>query len=161
MRAIFSSSARASSRSRSSARISARCCRAGTGFPPVAESCSREGTLCHSIFSGLHELPHLVSLLASAIVEEPPALTRDGGMFRDGYYAPLDELRNAARAGKDWIAELQQREADATGIKSLKVRYTSVFGYFMEVTKSNLHLVPPTWHRKQTVATGSASSRRS
>jgi DNA mismatch repair protein MutS len=126
----------------------------GTGFPPVAESCSREGTLCHSIFSGLHELPHLVSLLASAIVEEPPALTRDGGMFRDGYHAPLDELRNAGRAGKDWIAELQQREADATGIKSLKVRYTSVFGYFMEVTKSNLHLVPPTWHRKQTVATG-------
>ena len=124
------------------------------GFPPVAEICEEAGSLCHSIFAGLHELPELVTQLASAIVDEPPPLTRDGGMFRDGFDPALDELRQAARAGKDWIAELQQREADATGIKSLKVRYTSVFGYFIEVTKSNLHLVPATWHRKQTVATG-------
>ncbi len=75
-------------------------------------------------------------------------------MFRDGYYAPLDELRAAAREGKDWIAQLQQRAIEDTGIKSLKVRYTSVFGYFIEVTKSNLGAVPPHWHRKQTVANG-------
>ncbi|MEY5011208.1 MAG: hypothetical protein RLZZ253_2347 [Verrucomicrobiota bacterium] len=106
------------------------------------------------LLSQLHELPGLFSLLSTAIVDEPPALIREGGMFRDGYYGPLDELRKAARDGKDWIAQLQQREIETTGIKSLKVRFTSVFGYFIEVTKSNLHLVPDTWQRKQTVATG-------
>src|SRR6185436_8976230 len=101
-----------------------------------------------------HDLPHIVELLAKAIVDEPPALTKEGGIFRDGWHAPLDELRSASRAGKDWIAQLQQRAIEETGIKSLKIRYTSVFGYFFEVTKSNLAAVPPTWHRKQTVATG-------
>ena len=110
--------------------------------------------LTPQILADLHPLPHLVELLAKAIVDEPPALTREGGMFRDGYYAPLDELRNAGREGKDWIAQLQQRAIEETGIKSLKVRFTSVFGYFIEVTKSNLGAVPPHWHRKQTVATG-------
>src|SRR6202012_1435270 len=109
---------------------------------------------CGSILLDLHPLPHIVELLSKAIVDEPPALTREGGMFRDGYFEGLDELRSAARDGKDWIAQLQQRAIDETGIKSLKVRYTSVFGYFIEVTKSNLHAVPQTWHRKQTVATG-------
>jgi DNA mismatch repair protein MutS len=126
--------------------------RAGT--PPVG--------LAVQIHADLHPLPHIVDLLAKAIVDEPPPLTRDGGMFRDGYYASLDELRNAGREGKDWIAQLQQRaieetgikSLEETGIKSLKVRYTSVFGYFIEVTKSNLGAVPPHWHRKQTVATG-------
>jgi len=113
---------------------------------PIRESLA--STLC----SELHEIPHLVELLTRAVVDEPPALTKEGGIFRDGYYPALDELRSAAREGKDWIAQLQQRAIDETGIKSLKVRYTSVFGYFIEVTKSNLHLVPETWHRKQTVA---------
>ena len=113
-----------------------------------------EDSLAAQIARDLHPLPHLVELLARAIVDEPPALTREGGMFRDGYHAPLDELRNAAREGKDWIAQLQQRAIEETGIKSLKVRFTSVFGYFIEVTKSNLAAVPPHWHRKQTVATG-------
>lgn len=111
-------------------------------------------SLAGEVLAGLQELPHLVELLAKAIVDEPPALTRDGGMFRDGYFAGLDELRAASRQGKDWIAQLQQRAIDETGIKSLKVRYTSVFGYFIEVTKSNLASVPESWHRKQTVATG-------
>lgn len=111
-------------------------------------------SLAGQIFSELHELPRVVELLSRAIVDEPPALTKEGGMFRDGYFAALDELRHAATEGKNWIAQLQQRAIEATGIKSLKIRYTSVFGYFIEVTKSNLHAVPPTWHRKQTVATG-------
>jgi DNA mismatch repair ATPase MutS len=68
---------------------------------------------------------------SGAIVDEPPIAIKEGGIFRDGYYAPLDELRNATRDGKNWIAQLQQREIEATGIKSLKVRYTSVFGYFI------------------------------
>jgi DNA mismatch repair protein MutS len=99
-------------------------------------------------------MPHIIELLAKAIVDEPPALTKEGGMICDGYSAALDELRTASRAGKDWIAQLQQRAIDETGIKSLKIRYTSVFGYFIEVTKSNLGAVPPTWHRKQTIANG-------
>ena len=118
------------------------------------EAEEEDTSLAWRILRDLHPLPHIVELLARAIVDEPPALTREGGMFRDGYHAPLDELRNAAREGKDWIAQLQQRAIEETGIKSLKVRFTSVFGYFIEVTKSNLAAVPPHWHRKQTVATG-------
>ena len=110
--------------------------------------------LALQLVANLEELPHLVGLLGKAIVDEPPAETREGGLFRDGYSPQLDELRAASREGKDWIAQLQQRAMAETGIKSLKIRYTSVFGYFIEVTKSNLHAVPATWHRKQTVATG-------
>ncbi|MEA3209200.1 MAG: mismatch repair protein MutS, partial [Chthoniobacter sp.] len=120
------------------------------GSPPLPPTAS----LRHIILGELHPLPHVVDLLAKALVDEPPALTREGGMFRDGYYAPLDELRAASTEGKQWIAELQQRAIDETGIKSLKVRFTSVFGYFIEVTKSNLGAVPTHWHRKQTVANG-------
>lgn len=120
----------------------------GAALPTSADS------LAAGIREDLHPLPHIIDLLGKALVDEPPALTREGGMFRDGYHAPLDELRNAAREGKDWIAQLQQKAIEETGIKSLKVRYTSVFGYFIEVTKSNLDAVPPNWHRKQTVATG-------
>jgi DNA mismatch repair protein MutS len=122
--------------------------------PPCSEEAGIHAPLIQQLLDGLHPLPHVVDLLAKAIVDEPPALTREGGMFRDGYHAPLDELRSASREGKNWIAELQQRAIDETGIKSLKVRYTSVFGYFIEVTKSNLGAVPASWHRKQTVANG-------
>ncbi|MGV3534081.1 MAG: DNA mismatch repair protein MutS [Chthoniobacteraceae bacterium] len=114
----------------------------------------RSDSLAAEILGELHELPHVVELLGRAIVDEPPALTKEGGMFRDGYSEALDELRSAGREGKDWIAQLQQRAIDETGIKSLKVRYTSVFGYFIEVTKTNVHLVPEGWTRKQTVANG-------
>jgi DNA mismatch repair protein MutS len=110
--------------------------------------------LLEEIGESLQELPGVVDLLAKALVDEPPVSTREGGIFRDGYFAALDELRSAGRDGKQWIAELQQKAAEQTGIKSLKVRFTSVFGYFIEVTRSNLHLVPEDWQRKQTVATG-------
>ena len=69
-------------------------------------------------------------------MEEPPATLRDGGLICDGYDPALDELRAATREGKDWIASLQEREITRTGIKSLKVRFTSVFGYFIEITRS-------------------------
>jgi DNA mismatch repair protein MutS len=125
---------------------------------PNPQSAIRNPQSPHSLaailLTQLHELPHIVELLTKAIVDEPPALSKEGGIFRDGWHVPLDELRSASRAGKDWIAQLQQRVIDETGIKSLKIRYTGVFGYFIEVTKSNLSLVPPTWHRKQTVANG-------
>jgi len=100
------------------------------------------------------EFTALVSLIQSAIADEPPASTKEGGMFRPGFSAALDELRAARGDGNDWIARLQQREIKATGIKSLKVRYTSVFGYFIEVTKSNLRSVPAHYVRKQTTVNG-------
>ena len=115
---------------------------------------SPSNSLAAILLPQLHPLPHLVELLTKALVDEPPATTKEGGMFRDGYHAPLDELRHGSRSGKDWIAQLQQSAIEETGIKSLKIRYTSVFGYFIEVTKSNLGAVPPSWIRKQTVANG-------
>jgi len=125
-----------------------------TGDLPVLPAESQASGLWCEMRRDLHDLPHLVELLAKSIVEEPPAVTKEGGMFRDGYHLPLDELRRASTDGKEWIAQLQQRAIEDTGIKSLKVRFTSVFGYFLEVTKSNLDKVPASWHRKQTVATG-------
>ncbi len=94
----------------------------------------------------------LVELLASALVDEPPPTTRDGGMIREGYNNDLDQLRRAGTEGRQWIAELQDREIARTGIKSLKIRYNSVFGYYLEITKSNLAAVPADYTRKQTTA---------
>src|SRR5207253_834797 len=102
----------------------------------------------------ISELPDLVALLARAIVDEPPLALKEGGMIRDGYDTALDELRVAMRGGKDWIAKLQQDEITRTGIQSLKVRFNSVFGYYIEVTKSNLDKVPAHYVRKQTIANG-------
>lgn len=97
-------------------------------------------------------LPELVDLLNRALHDEPPLAIKDGGMIREGYDAALDELRNATRDGKDWIAKLQQDEIERTGISSLKVRFNSVFGYYIEITKTHLDKVPPEYTRKQTVA---------
>jgi DNA mismatch repair protein MutS len=104
--------------------------------------------------SQISESPDLVELISRAIVDEPPLPIKEGGMIRDGFDAALDELRTAQRGGKDWIAKLQADEIASTGIASLKVRFNSVFGYYIEVTKSNLDKVPPHYHRKQTVANG-------
>jgi DNA mismatch repair protein MutS len=102
----------------------------------------------------LHALPELVDTLARAIVDEPPALVRDGEFIREGFDPALDELHAASREGKDWIAALQEKEIERTGIKSLKVRFTSVFGYFIEITKANLSSVPADYIRKQTTVNG-------
>jgi DNA mismatch repair protein MutS len=104
--------------------------------------------------SAIHEMPLLTEKLGKAVVDDPPFALKDGGIFRDGYDTNLDELRRASRDGKNWISHLQEREIAATGIKSLKVRYNSVFGYFIEVTKSNLANVPAHYTRKQTTAGG-------
>jgi DNA mismatch repair protein MutS len=102
----------------------------------------------------ISESPDLVELLLRAVVEEPPLAIKEGGMIRDGFDAALDELRNATRGGKDWIAKLQMDEIASTGISSLKVRFNSVFGYYIEVTKANLDKVPAHYIRKQTIANG-------
>jgi DNA mismatch repair protein MutS len=102
----------------------------------------------------LHDLPELVALLGRGVVDEPPLPVKEGGMIRDGFDPALDELRAASRDGKDWIARLQQQEIERTGIASLKVRFNSVFGYYIEVTKANLEKVPSDYIRKQTISNG-------
>ncbi len=102
----------------------------------------------------LDPLPDLTALIARAIADEPPTTLKEGDLIRDGYDSRLDELRAAGRDGKKWIAGLQRDEAERTGITSLKVRFNSVFGYFIEVTRSNLDKVPEHYIRKQTIANG-------
>src|SRR5207249_3750528 len=87
-------------------------------------------------------------------VDEPPLALKEGGIIRDGFDPNLDDLRRGSRDGKDWIAKLQQDEITRTGISSLKVRFNSVFGYYIEVTRSNLDKVPAHYIRKQTIANG-------
>lgn len=112
------------------------------------------GSLLAELSAALSPEPALVELIQRAIVDEPPAGLREGGVIRDGFHAELDDLRRAQREGQDWIARLQQQEIERTGIASLKIRYNSVFGYFVEVTRANLDRVPPDYIRKQTVAGG-------
>jgi DNA mismatch repair protein MutS len=125
----------------------------GIGFQPISDR-PQTGSLCRQLQSQIHEMPALADKLAIALVDDPPLALKEGGIFRDGYDADLDSLRQASREGKSWITRLQDREIAATGIKSLKVRYNSVFGYFIEVTKSNLANVPPHYTRKQTTVGG-------
>ena len=110
--------------------------------------------LSQKLQNDLREMPELADKLTRAVVNDPPLPLKEGGIFHDGYDADLDSLRQASREGKVWISQLQEREIAATGIKSLKVRYNSVFGYFIEVTKSNLASVPAHYTRKQTTVGG-------
>jgi DNA mismatch repair protein MutS len=121
-----------------------------------AQSVEHEPTppLLAELEAQVAEMPDLITLLGRAIVDEPPLTIKEGGLIRDGFDAALDELRSATRDGKDWIARLQQEEMAKTGIQSLKVRFNSVFGYYIEVTRSNLDKVPAHYVRKQTIANG-------
>jgi DNA mismatch repair protein MutS len=110
--------------------------------------------LIENLNSQICELPSLVETISRAIVDDPPLAIKEGGMIRDGFDPALDELRDAMRGGKDWIAKLQQQEIEKTGISSLKVRFNSVFGYYIEVTSANLAKVPVNYVRKQTIANG-------
>jgi DNA mismatch repair protein MutS len=112
------------------------------------------GRLLQRLHSEIREMPELAAKLGGAMVDEPPLPLKEGGIFRDGFDPDLDELRQASREGKTWIGELQEREIAGTGIKSLKVRFNSVFGYFIEITKSNLAGVPAHYTRKQTTVGG-------
>lgn len=126
--------------------------------PELIDESSRptlaETPLIDVLLSQISLMPALVELLATAIVEDPPLTVREGRMIRDGFSTELDELRSAARSGKDWIAKLQQDESARTGIPSLKVGFNSVFGYYIEVTKTHLAKVPVDYIRKQTIANG-------
>ena len=110
-----------------------------------------ETSLLRTLNETLDPLDQLAVLIESAIHPEPPVTLREGGLIRDGYSHQLDELRAITSRGKSWIAELQQMEREKTGVTSLKIGFNQVFGYYIEVTKSNLHLVPDDYIRKQTL----------
>ena len=121
-------------------------------IPPLKEILLPLLTDHSALVTSLHPLPDLTALLETALTEDPPANTKDGNIIRDGYSAPLDELRSAARGGKDWIARLQEDERKRTGIDSLKIKFNNVFGYFIEITTSQLAKVPADYTRKQTMS---------
>ncbi len=111
-------------------------------------------TLLKNLSAQLSESPDLVELIGRAIVDEPPLALKEGGLIREGFDDALDEIRRATTDGKNWIAKLQQDEIEKTGIASLKVRFNSVFGYYIEITRANLEKVPQNYIRKQTIANG-------
>ncbi|MBF0252989.1 MAG: DNA mismatch repair protein MutS [Candidatus Omnitrophica bacterium] len=96
----------------------------------------------------------VINMIDKCLIEEPPLMIKDGGIIKDGYDKELDELRKIAKGGKDWLLELQKKEIERTGINSLKVGYNRVFGYYIEVTKTNMNLVPDNYIRKQTLTSG-------
>lgn len=97
---------------------------------------------------------NVIAQIEAAIVDEPPLSTTEGGVIRPGYNAELDQVKDAANGGQQWIAEMEQRERRRSGINNLKVGYTKVFGYFIEVSNSNLNRVPDDYIRRQTLTTG-------
>lgn len=102
----------------------------------------------------LDTLEDLRELLDSSISEDAPRASKEGGIVRDGFNAEVDELRSALKGGRKWVVELEEKEREATGIRSLKIGFNKVFGYYIDVTKPNLHLVPDYFIRKQTTASG-------
>jgi DNA mismatch repair protein MutS len=113
-----------------------------------------QAPLLHSLLAELDDLTDLRDRIERTLLDEPPALARDGGFTRDGVDPELDELKSISRSGRQVIAEMEERERARTGIASLKVRFNRVFGYYIEITKTNLHNVPPDYQRKQTIAGG-------
>jgi DNA mismatch repair protein MutS len=113
-----------------------------------------QSPLIGSLLGELDDLADVRDDIASTIADEPPALARDGGAIRDGVDPELDELRTISRSGKTSIAAMEEAERARTGINSLKIRYNRVFGYYIEISRANLHAVPDDYHRKQTIAGG-------
>lgn len=106
-------------------------------------------------FSSLEPLEDLLQVLEDSLIEEPPISIKDGGLFKQGFSKQLDEYLEASKNGKDWLAQLQAKERECTGIKSLKISFNKVFGYFIEITRANLQGFEPSkfgYHRKQTLS---------
>jgi DNA mismatch repair protein MutS len=108
-------------------------------------------THLRALDSYLDELSDVTNLIGSALVENPPILIREGGLIRPGYHASLDDLRQAAAAGRDWLAAFEAAERERLAIPNLRVKYNQVFGFFVEVTRSHLAKVPPEYERRATV----------
>jgi DNA mismatch repair protein MutS len=113
-----------------------------------------QAPLMRSLLAELDDLADVRDLIERTLLDEPPAIVREGGFTRDGVDPALDELKAISRSGRQVIAEMEDRERSRTGISSLKVRFNRVFGYYIEISKANLHLVPDDYLRKQTIAGG-------
>lgn len=111
-----------------------------------------QSTLLLQLWEELDPLDDIHDLIGRAILDEPPISVRDGGMIRDGFHEEADKLRHAKTEGKAWLAELESREREKTGIKGMKIKFNKVFGYYFEVTNSFKNMVPPYFVRKQTLA---------
>lgn len=123
---------------------------------PALRSCL-EGTksrFLREIYQEMDELTDIADLIGRAIVDDPPITLKDGFVIRDGYSAELDEVRSLVTGSREYLAGIESRERERTGIKNLRIGYNKVFGYYIEVTKSNLELVPADYIRKQTLSTG-------
>ncbi|MBV8892315.1 MAG: DNA mismatch repair protein MutS, partial [Acidobacteria bacterium] len=121
-------------------------------IPALRHSLARFGAerLC-SLYGRMDDLTDLCSRIETTLVGEPPLTFADGGVIRAGVDAELDELRDLSRNSKQYLAQIEHRERQRTGISSLKVKFNSIFGYYIEISKPNLHLVPPDYDRKQTL----------
>jgi DNA mismatch repair protein MutS len=119
-------------------------------IPALAALPVKAGLLL-DIQSRLDPIPELRDRILSAIAEEPPASLSDGGTIRTGFDSALDELRDISQNSRTYLVQIEQRERTRTGIASLKVRFNNVFGYYIEISKSNQHLAPPDYQRKQTL----------
>jgi len=113
-----------------------------------------QAPLLQSLVAELDELADVRDLIERTLVDDPPAIVREGGFTREGVDPDLDELKTISRSGRQVIAEMEERERTRTGIASLKVRFNRVFGYYIEISKANLHLAPNDYQRKQTIAGG-------
>jgi len=113
-----------------------------------------QAPLVSSLIAEIDDLTDVRDAIESTLIQEPAAFARDGGYVRDGLDAELDDLRSISRGGKQRIAEMEDAEKARTGISSLKIRFNRVFGYYIEISKSNLGSVPGDYHRKQTIAGG-------
>ena len=124
-------------------------------LPPIKQVLNsfEEGTLLKQYGQEMDALEDLFVLIDASIMEEPPLTVREGGMIKDGYNEEVDHLRRAKTDGKQWLADLLEKEKERTDIKNLKIKYNKVFGYYLEVTNSYKDLVPDAWTRKQTLAT--------
>lgn len=121
-------------------------------IPAIKDLFAHEASsLLSDLAQDLDPMTDFVELIAKAIVDEPALTLKDGNLIRDGYDPELDKLRHASSGGKDWIKDLETLERERTGIKSLKVGFNRVFGYYLEVTHANTSLVPPEYQRKQTL----------
>lgn len=119
---------------------------------PIKELCAQSGLMeLQRLADLLNPCKLLVEKIATEVIDEPPALINKGGIIADGVDSELDELRVIKYKGKDFLAQIQQREAERTGIPSLKISFNNVFGYYLEVTNSHKNKVPPEWIRKQTL----------
>jgi DNA mismatch repair protein MutS len=118
---------------------------------PALSGHSFSAALLQDIQGRLDPIPEVRDRVLSAIAEEPPANLSDGGTIRSGFDSALDELRDISQNSRTYLVQIEQRERTRTGIASLKVRFNNVFGYYIEISKSNLHLAPPDYQRKQTL----------